>query len=182
MSSRQRVLVIDDDPLFRGLIVSLLRRDYLVMVAKDGAEGFYRAIETKPEVAIIDVRMPGWDGIRTLKAFREHRNTSGCRVMMLTGDATRETVVSAIRLGADDYLIKTSFTNEELLEKVAALVQRSHSSVASEAIESVHDAGGPGHATIDDRNGVRHDPHEVQDVPPTRRGVASLQSVIDDWD
>ena len=75
MSSRPRVLVIDDDPLFRGLIVSMLRKDYVVMVAKEGAEGFYKALEARPDIVIIDVRMPGWDGLTTLKQMRK---TSVC--------------------------------------------------------------------------------------------------------
>ncbi len=124
MNARHRILVIDDDPLFRGLIVSLLRSDYVVMVAKEGEEGFYKAIEVVPDVVVIDVNMPGWDGIRTVKALRGHRSTAHCRIMMLTGDAKRDTVVSAIQAGADDYLIKTSFTNRELQEKLGVLIDR----------------------------------------------------------
>ena len=55
--NRARVLVIDDDPLFRSLITSILRRDFLVSVAADGSEGYYKAIEHPPQLAIIDVQM-----------------------------------------------------------------------------------------------------------------------------
>ena len=69
MLKRARILVIDDDPLFRSLIVSLLRKQYYVSVASNGSEGFYKALEQPPELAIIDVQMPVWDGLKTLRAF-----------------------------------------------------------------------------------------------------------------
>ena len=71
-SSPTRVLIIDDDPLIRTLLVSALRKDCLVAVAAEGSEGFYKALELTPDVAVIDVNMPGWDGLKTLEAFRAH--------------------------------------------------------------------------------------------------------------
>jgi DNA-binding response OmpR family regulator len=117
-----RLLVVDDDPLFRSLLVSLLREDYLVSVAKEGSEGFYKAVEQPPDIAIIDVRMPGWDGLRTLRALRQHHATARCRVLMLTGDASRSTVVAAFQEGANDYLVKANFTRAELERKLEALL------------------------------------------------------------
>lgn len=122
MTGTPRVLVVDDDPLFRSLLVSLLRKDYLVSVAKEGSEGFYKAVEHPPDIAIVDIRMPGWDGLRTLRALRQHHATARCRVLMLTGDASRDTVVAAIRAGANDYLVKASFTRAELEQKLEVLL------------------------------------------------------------
>lgn len=119
-----RVLVIDDDPLFRTLLVAMLKRAYGVAVASDGCDGFYKALETPPDVAVIDIQMPTWDGLRTIKAFREHATLNRVPLMILSSDATRETVLAAIAAGADDYLIKTNFTREELLEKLSRLRER----------------------------------------------------------
>ena len=124
MSQRTRILVIDDDPLFRSLMAALLRRDFVVFVAGEGSEGFYKALEHPPEVAVIDIQMPGWDGLKTLKAFRAHPALRGVRTMILSADASKETVLAAIEAGADDYLIKTSFSKEGFYEKLSRLLPR----------------------------------------------------------
>ncbi|MCH9790727.1 MAG: response regulator, partial [Planctomycetes bacterium] len=116
--SNARVLVIDDDPLFRNLMVSFLRREYIVSVASDGSEGFYKALEYPPDIAIVDVQMDVWDGLQTLKAFRSHPMLTQTKIIMLTSDASKETVIAAIQNGANDYIIKTSFSKTEFLEKV----------------------------------------------------------------
>ncbi|ADG68090.1 response regulator receiver [Planctopirus limnophila DSM 3776] len=123
-NDRPRVLVIDDDPLFRSLITTLLRKEYFVAVAADGAEGFYKAAEHPPDIVLIDVQMPGWDGIKTLKHFRGHPSLSHVSLVMLTSDSTRDTVMAAIQAGAQDYIVKTSFSKEDLFNKLARLDPR----------------------------------------------------------
>jgi len=139
-AKRSRVIVIDDDPLFRNLIVSMLRKDFFVSVASEGSEGYYKAIEHPPDVAVIDVQMPGWDGLKTLKAFRAHQLLSSTLVMMLTGDASRETVVAAIQGGAHDYVIKTKFSREEFLAKLQRLLGNREVRTAASALEPQRDA------------------------------------------
>lgn len=129
--SNARVLVIDDDPLFRNLMVSFLRREYIVSVASDGSEGFYKALEYPPDIAIVDVQMAVWDGLQTLKAFRSHPVLSQTKIIMLTSDASKETVVAAIQGGANDYIIKTSFSKSEFLEKVRKFTQPDATRVAN---------------------------------------------------
>ncbi|WP_339732582.1 response regulator [uncultured Gimesia sp.] len=129
--SNARVLVIDDDPLFRNLMVSFLRREYIVSVASDGSEGFYKALEYPPDIAIVDVQMAVWDGLQTLKAFRSHPVLSQTKIIMLTSDASKETVVAAIQGGANDYIIKTSFSKMEFLEKVRKFTQPGFTRVAN---------------------------------------------------
>ena len=124
MSKRARVLVIDDDPLFRSLLVSLLRKDYFVSVAGEGAEGFYKALEHPPDVAIIDIKMPGWDGLKTLKAFRGHPSLTAVKAVILTADASKETVLAAINGGAKDYIIKTAFSRDDFYAKLDKLIPR----------------------------------------------------------
>jgi DNA-binding response OmpR family regulator len=118
MTRRSRILVIDDDPLFRSLIISVLRKDYLVSIAGEGAEGYYKALEHPPDIAVVDVQMPGWDGLKTLKSFRAHPALANVPVVMLTSDASKETVLAALNAGAIDYVIKTSFSKEEFLHKL----------------------------------------------------------------
>lgn len=117
-----RVLIIDDDPLIRALLVAALRKDCFVAVAAEGSEGFAKALEIKPDVAVIDVNMPGWDGLKTLESFRAHPNLRQTKIIMLTADASKQTVMAAVRAGANDYLIKTSFSKAEFYRKLNQLV------------------------------------------------------------
>lgn len=122
MKPRTRVLVIDDEPLFRNLVCAMLRRDYVVSMACEGSEGYYKAIENPPDVALVDVQMPGWDGLKTLKAFRTHPILATVKVVILTADASKETVLAAIQGGASEYLVKTHLSREMLqttLDKLA---------------------------------------------------------------
>jgi CheY-like chemotaxis protein len=121
-SSTTRVMIIDDDPLIRTLLVSTLRKECFVSVASDGAEGFHKAHELKPDVAVIDVNMPGWDGLKTLAAFRGDKKLCDVKIIMLTADASQQTVTAAVRGGANDYLIKTSFSKADFYRKLNHLV------------------------------------------------------------
>lgn len=185
MSTRPRILVIDDDPLFRGLLVSTLRKDFIVAVAKEGSEGYYKALECRPDVVIVDVKMPGWDGLRTVRAFRTHQSTAQCRIMMLTGDASRETVVSAIRSGADDYLIKTSFTTRELREKLQTLLDCDQVSAATRTVPAATDGldrgtSAPATPTVDEASPARASEPTREPTPETTD--TDLQHVLDGWE
>jgi len=122
MQSRSRILVIDDDPMFRSLLVSLLRKEYLVSVAADGESGFAKACEHRPDLVIIDHQMPGWNGVKTLQEFRAESSLESVKAVMLTSDATKDTVLSAIKAGTDDYIIKTGFSKNDFLNKIGKLL------------------------------------------------------------
>lgn len=118
MSARFRVLVIDDDQMFRSLIQTILRKDFFVSVAAHGQEGYLKAKEHRPDVAIIDVQMPGWSGIDTLRAFHMDPQLRDVKTIMLTADASKETVLAAVHSGADDYVIKSCFNKKEFIYKI----------------------------------------------------------------
>jgi DNA-binding response OmpR family regulator len=176
--NRASVLVIDDDPLFRSLITSILRRDFFVSVAAEGAEGYYKAIEHPPRLFIIDVRMPGWDGLRTLQAIRAHQALAKVPVMMLTSDASRQTVVAAIQGGANDYVIKTALSRDELLKKARRLVNLGPLAVSSPD-GTVPDSGSPDGPAGPDETAV-----PSAGTPPADAAgdAAALQALIDNWD
>ncbi|MCG6154566.1 response regulator [Rubinisphaera margarita] len=122
MQGRSRILVIEDDPMFRSLVVSLLRKDYLIAVASNGKSGLEKAIGHRPDLVILDHQMPGWDGVTTLKEFRKNPVFHGTKFVMLTGDATKETVLAAIQAGTDDYVIKSSFSKDMFIGKINRLL------------------------------------------------------------
>jgi DNA-binding response OmpR family regulator len=160
--SPTRVLIIDDDPLIRQLLVSALRKDCLVAVASEGSEGFYKALEMTPDLAVIDVNMPGWDGLKTLEAFRAHPALKSVKIIMLTADSSKQTVMAAIHGGAHDYVIKTTFSKADFYRKVNRLIPGSVASVGPLVVEFEADQASAAGALVpisestDAETGERH--------------------------
>lgn len=118
-----RILIVDDDPE----IVSMLRRGlayegYTVETASDGVEALAKAREKEPDLVILDVMMPGIDGIEVSKRLRQ--GSSGLPILMLTAKGTVADRVAGLDSGADDYMVKP-FAFDELLARVRALLRRS---------------------------------------------------------
>jgi DNA-binding NarL/FixJ family response regulator len=185
---RTRVLVIDDDPVFRCRLVAVLRRDYLVAVATEGADGYRKATENPPDLAVIDLHVPGWDGLQTLQAIRADEALARVRTVILTSDASRETVLAAIRAGADDFIIKTSFSREEFLQKVELLLPKSESVPARHTSNAgrraVADSASPAVApsTIGHNPPVRLATVGPTPIPPGANLSGDLQDLIDTWE
>lgn len=116
------ILVIDDDPA----VTSVLRRGlsyegYTVATADNGATGLAAARETPPDLVVLDVMMPGIDGLEVLRRLRTA--DTALPVLMLTGKDEPADQVRGLETGADDYLIKP-FSFEVLLAHVRALLRR----------------------------------------------------------
>ncbi|MCX4698194.1 response regulator transcription factor [Streptomyces sp. NBC_01373] len=113
-----RVLVADDNPVIRAGLTSLLsaHEDITVVAqATDGREAYEAARDHRPDVVLLDVRMPGMDGIAALPYL-----VKIAPVLMLTCSAEPETVREALRRGAGGYLVHGEFTVPELVSAVRA--------------------------------------------------------------
>ena len=114
-----RVLVVDDNAVLRKGVVSLLESSEGIEVvgeAGTGKDAITRANETKPDVVLLDVRMPVMDGITAAEPLSKQ-----AKVMMLTYAEDEERVAGAIRAGASGYLVHGRFTPEELERSVKDL-------------------------------------------------------------
>jgi CheY-like chemotaxis protein len=119
---RSKVLVIDDDPDLLRLISLYLRRSCLVITATDGAAGLEKATNTKPDVILCDVHMPGWDGLTTVKKLREVRSLKNVPILMLTADARTHVAKAALELGANGYIRKDVLDCEDLNARIAEAI------------------------------------------------------------
>lgn len=115
-SMAQRILVVDDDQDLHQLVsTALVREGYGVLSAQDALEGLELLAKEKVDLALLDVMMPGMDGIEMLSRLRpQHENL---RVIIMTAMSTPETVISAMREHACDFLAKP-FNIDELLSAV----------------------------------------------------------------
>jgi adenylate cyclase len=107
MSDGASILIADDDPIARKLLNRLLEHDgHSVRAAADGTEALALFRAEMPDVVLLDIVMPGLDGISVLRALKADPNTAHVPVIMISAVEDFESVVSCIEAGADDYLPK----------------------------------------------------------------------------
>jgi len=112
-----KVLVIDDEPGIRSLLSRVLSTEgYEVETAADGNEGLSRALAARPDVVLLDMKMPGIDGMQVLEEMQ--RNQAAGSVIVMTAHSTVASAVQAIKLGAYDYICKP-FDVEDLARCVS---------------------------------------------------------------
>lgn len=117
----KRVLVVDDDVKTVELVKLYLNRDgYKVLTAYDGAEALRLAQESHPDLIVLDLMLPGVDG---LKVCRTLRDESDVPIIMLTAKTTEQDKLTGLELGADDYVTKP-FSPRELAARIRAVLRR----------------------------------------------------------
>jgi DNA-binding response OmpR family regulator len=122
-----RVLVVEDEQPMRMALEDALRPEgYRVLTAADGDTGLALAVAERPDLILLDVMMPGLDGLALCAELR--RLSLDVPVLMLTARAQIEDRVAGLDTGADDYLVKP-FSTDELLARVRALVRRARQQV-----------------------------------------------------
>ncbi len=121
MTDPPTILVADDDPHIVELVSLYLRRaGYAVAQAADGETALRLAATIDPALAILDVMMPGQDGLQVCRTLRARGNLP---IVLLTARSSDIDKVSGLRLGADDYVTKP-FNPEELMARVEAVLRR----------------------------------------------------------
>ena len=115
------ILVVDDEPQIRRVLrTTLTAEGYTIVEARDGTEAFEKVRSVKPDLILLDMNMPGLDGLQTC---REIRSGSEVPIIMLTVRSAEKDKVRALDAGADDYVVKP-FGIQELLARVRALLRR----------------------------------------------------------
>lgn len=113
MTATETIMIVDDDrPFCTALASALRRRGFQVVVAHDYDEALAEAEAWKPDRAVVDLRMPGRNGLEVVAALRER--VPGLRMVVLTGFGSIATAIEAIKLGAVHYLTKPAGVDELL--------------------------------------------------------------------
>ena len=115
------VLVVDDEPAMVGAISALVgRAGHRVVTAYDGNSALRRFEEERPDLVLLDLAMPGLDGVEVCRAIRRIAQTP---IIVLTGESDERAKVEALDTGADDYVVKP-FGKQELLARIRAVIRR----------------------------------------------------------
>jgi len=123
MDVAERVLVVDDDATVADVVRRYLERDgYAVQLAADGETALRLAAEHEPDLVVLDLMLPGIDG---LEVCRRLRTRSDVPIVMLTALGEESDRVVGLQLGADDYVTKP-FSPRELALRVASVLRRAH--------------------------------------------------------
>jgi len=122
---RQKIMIVDDEmatllPLKR----SLESEDYLVIEAYDGYEAIKKAKTEMPELIILDIMLPGMDGIETCSQLKKDVLTEKIPIIMLTAKDEVRHIVKGLEIGADDYVTKP-FNLNELKARIKSVLRRS---------------------------------------------------------
>ncbi|MEA4870859.1 MAG: response regulator transcription factor [Christensenella sp.] len=129
------IYYVEDDANIRELVVYTLNQTGLVSKGFPSASALFTAIaEEKPSLILLDIMLPGEDGLSILKKIRASAATTSVPVMMITAKTTEYDKVSGLDLGADDYITKP-FGMAELVARVKALLRRSGMKTSAERLE-----------------------------------------------
>src|SRR5450755_1055623 len=120
----QTIVVIDDDESLRDTIGVLLEQEgFRAVLAADGRTGYENAVFIKPDLILVDLRLPGMSGIEICKQLRAAQVKTPIIVLSALGDEVDKVLL--LEIGADDYLVKP-FGTRELLARIRALLRRTN--------------------------------------------------------
>lgn len=133
MGPQETILVIEDDPDIAELLAYNLQREgYRVLTASDGEKGLREAADRHPSLILLDLMLPGMDGIEVAKQLKLRTDTEAIPLIMVTAKGEESDVVLGLGLGADDYIPKP-FSPKELVARVKAVLRRGAPAAAAEA-------------------------------------------------
>lgn len=127
----RRVLIIDDEPKIIKFIAEILRKQYPKIEldsAIDGFEAGKKVVNFKPDLVILDLKLPGIDGFEVCRSIRKDEKLKHTKIIAITGYDTAETRKKIFKFGANDYLAKP-FDMNKLMKKIAPFLPDEHRSI-----------------------------------------------------
>jgi two-component system, OmpR family, response regulator ResD len=128
---RGSVLVVDDEPTIAEVVSRYLERaGYRTRIAADGARALELVASDRPDLVVLDLMLPGLDGLEVMRRLREH-DRDRIATILLTAKGEESDRVIGLRMGADDYVVKP-FSPVELVARVDAVLRRIDTSAAAD--------------------------------------------------
>jgi DNA-binding response OmpR family regulator len=136
MVEKLTVLVVDDELALAGVVAGYLEREgFQVVQAHDGPTAVELAESLRPDLIVLDVMLPGFDGVEVCRRIRQFTDAY---VIMLTARDEEVDKIVGLSVGADDYLVKP-FSPRELIARVQAMLRRPRSAPVSHAVTTIGD-------------------------------------------
>ena len=125
-----KILIVEDEANIRQLVrYNLEKEGFQVMEAADGLQGLRTAQKEKPDLVLLDLMLPGMDGLEVCRTLKGAPATSALPIIMLTAKAEEVDKIIGLELGADDYMTKP-FSPRELTARIKAVLRRSQKETA----------------------------------------------------
>lgn len=121
-----KILIIEDDKFLRELIVRKLsiEKEFEIVHAVDGESGLKVFKESKPDIVLLDLILPGIDGFEVLAKMKQDPSLSPVPVIILSNLGQKDDVERGMKLGAVDYMVKAHFTPNEIVEKLKQILAK----------------------------------------------------------
>lgn len=124
MANKKTILIVEDDTMISAMYQTKLSAEgFEVLVADNGADGLKLAADNKPDLILLDVIMPQMDGFAVLSELKENVKTKKIPVVLLTNLSTEEDQQKGKELGAEEYIVKSSLTPDQVSERVQKLLK-----------------------------------------------------------
>ena len=138
MSQKDILIVKDEEDILELLRYNLAREGFQVRTATDGEKALQAAIRKVPALVLLDLMLPGLDGIEVCRALKKNPRTASVPVIMVTAKGEESDIVAGLELGADDYIIKPFAIKVVVARARAALRRRAQPPVTADAPVSIH--------------------------------------------
>lgn len=137
--SKPLIHIVEDEEDIQDVIEYNLRREgYRVLKSMSGEEGLDKILKQAPDLLILDLMLPGMDGLEVCRRVRREGGLSSMRILMLTAKGEDADIVTGLELGANDYMTKP-FSTRVLLARVKALLRRETGVAVSDELVRIHD-------------------------------------------
>ncbi len=122
--SKEKILIVEDEPDIReALEYNLKNEGYQVITAPDGERALKLVNDEKPDLTLLDLMLPGLDGLEVCRQIKEDRDTRDISIIMVTAKGDESDIILGLGIGADDYVTKP-FSPKELVGRVKAVLRR----------------------------------------------------------
>lgn len=120
-----KILLVEDEEILSSLLQKKLTQEgYLVSVAKDGIEGLKKLREDKPDLILLDIVMPRMGGIEMMQKMQENKEFAEIPIIIISNSGQPVEIDLAQKLGAKDWLVKTEFDPQEVIDKVKKQINK----------------------------------------------------------
>lgn len=121
---KEKILIVDDEKDIAKLLdYNLKKEGYRTLLAYDGEDALDMAVRERPDIILLDLMLPGIDGLEVCRQLKKEDKTSAIPIIMLTAKTKEADKVSGLELGADDYVTKP-FSPREIIARIKAVLRR----------------------------------------------------------